>query len=113
MRRWFSLCEYVCLKMELLECEQRHQKLMARVNKWKLSEETRGALRQLEEQRQRHNEFLRAKMKQIEAKGEKFDGIAKQIYNYKVLMGWTVGDVSRALNYSESHINRLYKKAVG
>ena len=106
------MCEYVSLKLELLECEQRHQKFMARVNKWKLSGETRVALKELEEQRKRHNEFLRAKMLQIEAKAERFEGIAKQIYSYKVLMGWTVEDISRTLNYSQSQVYRYQKMIV-
>ena len=85
---------------------------MARANKWKLSDKTRETLKELEEQRQRHNNFLKGKMQQIEAKGEKFEGIAKQIYNYKILMGWTVEDISRALNYSQSQVYRYQKMIV-
>jgi AraC-like DNA-binding protein len=109
----FWLCEYVCLKCELAESEQRHNNFMQRVNKWKLNERSRAGLKELEEQRQRHNEFLRAEMQRIEAQAEKFEGLARQIYYYKNIKGWTIEDISRLLNYSNSQVNRIYKKAVG
>ena len=107
------MCEYIHLSLEQKENEQRHQRLLKRLEKYMLDAEIRNTLEELEEQRQNHNKLIIDKMQQIESKAEQLEEIPKQIYILKNINGWPVHKIATQLNYSEKSIHRIYKKAIG